>query len=236
MDDENLLCLVDVGALGGLQSKWLPYVDKMFPVLFEPNRAQARIIEKHAAAYPRSLIIQKALAHVSGPRELFVTQNPNCVSLLEPNFDLLRGYGIKVHFDVVGREIIECERYDKLFVEGVAPAPDAIKIDAQGFEYEVLLGFGELLHHCLGIEVEAHFYPLYRGQRLLDEIIDLLAAFDFVLRRIDVNKLDNFDGDVVEVDAYFTKGRRLIASLPEQRQSKFHLISEVWGLQAYRTP
>ena len=69
------------------------------------------------------------------------------------------------------------------FTTRKSPAPDAIKIDVQGFEFQVLQGFGSLLQHCLGIELEAHFYPIYRGQKLLHDIVSMLSDYGLVLRK-----------------------------------------------------
>ena len=38
---EHKLRLVDVGGAGGLQPKWLQYIDRIIPVLFEPNPDEA---------------------------------------------------------------------------------------------------------------------------------------------------------------------------------------------------
>ena len=120
-----------------------------------------------------------------------------------------------------------------LYEKGIVPAPDVIKLDVQGCEYEVLLGFGALLQNCLGIELEAHFFPLYRGQHLLHEVISLLSTYGFVLRKLDQNKLGNFDGDLVEVDAFFTKSRSIVNLYNQEQNQKFNLLTKVWEIGRY---
>ena len=90
------------------------------------------------------------------------------------------------------------------------PAPDAVKIDVQGYEHEVLQGFGGLLQGCLGIELETHVYPVYQDQKLLGDLIALLEPYGFVLRRL--SPVPSFDGDVVELDAWFTQEHRSLAA------------------------
>ena len=138
------------------------------------------------------------------------------------------------HFEVVDRCNVECTRYDLLFSEGRVPKPDAIKIDSQGYEYEILQGFGGLLQGCLGIELEAHFYKLYREQKLLHKLIELLDSYDLVLRRL--NPVPHFGGDLVEVDAYFTKRRQSVMNLSAIQRSKFDLLTDIWELPKYQLP
>jgi FkbM family methyltransferase len=226
--DPTRLRLVDVGGAGGLQQKWLPHLEKIDPILFEANPGEAARLR---AAFPGSQVIEAGLSNVSETRDLIITKNHFCISLLNPNQTLLDNYVIKPHFEVVGRRSVYCTRFDTLFAQGIVRAPDVIKIDVQGFEYEVLLGFGGLLSSCIGIELEAHLYPLYENQKLLHDLIGLLQDFGLVLRKI--APVPHFDGDIVEVDAYFTRPRPSIQKLPDNERWKFDLLTGVWGLQHY---
>jgi FkbM family methyltransferase len=234
LKEQKLLCLVDVGAMGGLQDKWMAHADKLWPVMIEANPIQLQHLSDRSSLFPKATIVECALANLDGPISLWITRNPTCISAIEPNQDLLSNYGIKVHFEITGRHTAEAARYDTLCQNGRAPRPDVIKIDVQGFEYEVLLGFGGLLSNCLGIELETHFYPLYRGQKLLHDLISLLDTYGLVLRRLDTSsKLSHFDGDLIEADAYFTKSRRAMRKLDSVQRTKFALLTEVWQLPPY---
>lgn len=229
--DAGLLRLVDVGAMGGIQAKWHPYLERVAPVLFEPNPEEAARLR---AQHPHAAVVEAALGNTVGPRNLMITENPTCVSLRPPNQEFVAAYGIHPHLRMVGAQEVMCTRYDVLHQAGTVPAPDAIKLDVQGCEYEVLLGFGALLQDCLGIEMEAHFYPVYREQKLLGDIIALLREYGFVLRKLDQNKMNNFDGDLVEVDAFFTKPRHVVRAYNATQRRKFDLLTEVWELAPYR--
>jgi FkbM family methyltransferase len=222
------LRLVDIGSAGGLQSKWLPHLEAIDPVLFEPNPASAAELRRSC---PTSLVIEAGLSNVVGKRDLILTRNPLCVSLLEPNDALLSQYKIKPHFDVVGRSEVHCTRFDTLYYDGTVPAPDLVKIDVQGFEHEVLLGFGSLLSSCMGIELEAHIYPLYKNQKLFPDIVRLLDDFGLVLRNLVT--VPHFDGDVVELDAYFTIRQSKARRLTRGARKKFDLMTRVWELTPY---
>lgn len=231
VEEDDRIRIVDVGAQEGLQLKWMLQADRITPVLFEPIPSEAEKLRLIIDRLPGGKVIEKALAHVSGTQTLFIAKASGCSSLKEPNLELLNNYSIGWIFETVAKRPVDCVRYDELFRQNLAPAPDVIKIDVQGFEYEVLLGFGHLLDNCLGIELETHSYPIYMGERVTGEIVEFLADFGFVLRRLD--PVPNFDGDAIEFDAYFTKRRSDILRLSERSKRKFATITEVWGLAPY---
>ncbi|MCD2341050.1 FkbM family methyltransferase [Ideonella azotifigens] len=223
---EMRIRLADVGSAGGLQAKWRPHVAWLEPVLFEPSPQSAQNLR---AKFPEAHVVQAGLSNAVESRKLYITKNPFCISVLEPNEVLLAEYpNMQAHFEVQRSIDIACTRYDVLHREGKTPQPDLVKIDVQGFEYEVLQGFGDLLHGCLGIELEAHFYPLYNQQKLLPDLISLLEPFGLVLRKIEY--VPHFLGEVVEVNAFFTK-RRSQSKFFDGRQRWIHRVAEqVWQL------
>ncbi len=222
------LVVVDVGASGGLQSCWDPYHDRIRPVLFEPNREEAIKLRDGLAGIPGALVVEMGLASRTGQHTLHIGRGWGCTSLHEADPVALENYGIKPQYDEIARISVECRRYDSLFASGLVPAPDAIKIDVEGYEYEVLLGFGGLLENCLGLMVESWVYPVYRGTRLLGEIVAYLQQFGLVLRRY--APIDAFDGDLVVGDAFFSLPRAVAARLDPVRRAKFELMSAAWGL------
>lgn len=224
--------LVDVGGAGGVQDKWLASASQIVPILFEPNPAEAvKLREIVAAQFTSGLVVERALSNVAGPMTLNVTRHWGCTSMRQPNPDVLSKYRIAPLFDVVNTHVVECTRYDTLHRAGLVPAPDVIKIDVQGFEYEVLLGFGGLLQTCFGIELETHVYPIYRNQKLLGDMIEFLGSFGFALRSL--ASIPSFDGDVVELDACFTQRIDRWRLLSASDKRKFSLISRTWNIVDY---
>ncbi|WP_419759605.1 FkbM family methyltransferase [Acidisoma sp.] len=229
-DDRDFVVLVDVGGLGGIPQEWEAVHDRLTPVVFEPNPAEAAPLRGKISRYGngQGLVIQKGLAAVSGSRTLSITKSVACSTTLTPNDEFLAGYSISEAFKVTAVEIVECSRYDTLFHNGEVPRPDVVKVDVQGLEYEVLLGFGELLSDCLGVQLESQFYPIYRDQKLFGDVIDLLSRFGLVLRKVAPSH--HFDGDLVELDAWFTVDKARESKLDSVRREKMDLIHRVWGL------
>jgi FkbM family methyltransferase len=78
-----------------------------------------------------------------------------------------------------------------------------IKIDTQGFEWQVLDGGLETLAKAQGVLCELSLTPLYEGQRLWLEMVQRLKAEGFTLWSIQKGFTDSRDGRTLQVDAIF---------------------------------
>ena len=223
--------LIDVGGLGGIQDIWMPYLNDVRPIIFEPNPSAAHAIHNQVK-FCNGVVIQKALGSYKATHRLNIAASLGCTSILENNAAFLKPYSVAPAFISSNSIDVECVRYDELFASGQAPTPDIIKIDVQGFELEVLRGFGALLDNCLGIQLEAHFYSVYKNQPLLSDLIEYLSTFGLMLRKI--IPVDHFDGDIVEVDAWFTCSLEKSKALELARLNQLHLIEHVWSLPPRR--
>lgn len=234
------LGFVDVGARGGLQRKFQSHRDRLRLVLVEAEPAEAERLIAASEGGALYQVIDVPLAHVDAELTLYEARNKYCSSLLPANEEYLSQYEIARLFKLKQRTPLHCARYDTLHQKGGLPEPHIVKLDVQGFEYQVLEGFGALLRHCYAIELETHFYPLYQGQKLLHDIVAYLADYDMVLRRLSSPrspKLDgdrHFDGDLVEVDATFTKSRKWADARSEAVREDLDLACEIIGVAADR--
>ena len=78
-----------------------------------------------------------------------------------------------------------------------------IKIDTQGFEWEVLNGARKTLANAQGVLCELSLVPLYEGQRMWVELMERLEAEGFTLWAIQKGFTDPHDGRTLQVDAVF---------------------------------
>jgi FkbM family methyltransferase len=221
------LTLVDVGAAGGLQDALKLYESYLDVVFIEPQKDAAEELRGTAHNFRSLKVIESALSSSDGPHRLHITKFAQCSSLLSPDEKVLSAYSVAPCFDVVSTIEVNCSRYETLWKLGNAPKVDLIKADVQGAEYDVLIGFGSLLQECLGVEIEAHLYPIYKQQKTLSDVVSMLEQHGLYLRRIQPQM--TFDGDVVEVNAFFT--RRKTGDLSVPQMEKLDLIEQMWGLQ-----
>jgi FkbM family methyltransferase len=209
MAQDERICVLDVGARDGLSPNWERLGALVRPVLVEPDPVEAARLTERYHNVPGAVILQQGLAESAGRRTLYVTRLPHCSSLLEPNGELLSRWNCAGWFAVEATAEIDCASYAELVEQRLAPNPDIVKIDVQGYEFEVLQGMGSVLDQCLAVELEAHVLPIYKNQRLLCDIVALLDDRGMSLRGL--RPVGNFNGDVVEFDAVFI--RRLDARI-----------------------
>jgi len=80
-----------------------------------------------------------------------------------------------------------------------------IKIDTQGFEWQVLDGARETLKSAQGLILELSLVPLYEGQKTWREIVDRLEGEGFMLWAIQKGFIDPRTGQSLQVDAIFLR-------------------------------
>ncbi len=212
---------IDIGASYGLPVKWEKFAaDPNFRlILIEPDKSQAAEI---GLRYPDAQILQVGLGDHKERRDIHLTASQSCSSVLEPNMVVLRRFNLEKWFTVIGKVPTELRRYDEVSAEKNLPVPDFIKIDVQGFEYEVLNGFGDLLNKVLCIELETHLLELYHGQKLFGDIHKFLYNRGFYLRHLE--QTGHFNREAVEFNAYFVRQEQ---TLDERGRQKVALWEQI---------
>ena len=82
-----------------------------------------------------------------------------------------------------------------------------LKIDTQGFEWEVLEGAKDTLNFVNGVIVELSLVPLYDGQKLWKDIINKLENEGFTLWALQEVFTDPNTGQSLQFDGIFIKNR-----------------------------
>jgi FkbM family methyltransferase len=228
VSEDRILSYIDVGARWGRSYELKQERRNVRVTMFEPDPDAMALLEVEAQKYPGTNLVQKGLYSANGLKKLYITAGAPCSSLLLPNQDFLRPYAIGHAFEVEREIMVECARFDTLYARNEVSAPDAIKIDVQGAEFEVLDGFGALLENCIGIELESHLYPVYCEQMLLTDITKFLHKFDLMLVRLIPQ--DNFDGHLIEFNAWFLKKESWIAARGDAMRYKLQTLKKIWFL------
>jgi FkbM family methyltransferase len=194
--------LYDIGGRGGLHRRWglAHRCGLIRPILFEPDPAERARLAK---VYGSDQVIPVALGDVEGPASMFVTSEPGCSSLLEPDVAALQAVGLAGGRDVVARVPVAIRRIDVMISEGLLPPPTFLKIDVQGFERRVIDGMGDAIDRVVAIELESRLVAAYHGETLLPEMVEFLRSSGFGL--LSLRPLGLADGAIVEVNAYFAR-------------------------------
>ena len=80
-----------------------------------------------------------------------------------------------------------------------------IKIDTQGFEWQVLDGARETLQQACGVLCELSLVLLYDGQRLWRDIVDRLDGEGFMLWALQKDFTDPRTGQSLQMEGIFLR-------------------------------
>jgi FkbM family methyltransferase len=151
---------------------------------FEPSPGVFRRLERNLGLNPtlqdRVRLHQIALSDSDSVVDFFPsreTSNSGCGSLFA------------MHNTWTTPVPVEARTGDHVVAEDRAAVPDVIKIDVEGFEYEVLLGISGLLasHRPLSIVVEHSPYRLQARGVPLDRVVNLLDSLGFQIAGLRLN-------------------------------------------------
>jgi FkbM family methyltransferase len=195
--------VLDVGANKGQfasEIRHCGYAGKI--VSFEPlSQAHGELLQSSAGdpmwdAYPRC-----ALGDHNGEVEINIAGNSESSSIL-PMLESHRSAAPQSAYQ--GKEIVPIKTLDAVAGEYLKDARTPfLKIDTQGFEWQVLDGARDTLPHVKGILVELSLVPLYEGQHLWREVIDRLEAEGFTLWAFKPVFSDLSQGRTLQVDGVF---------------------------------
>lgn len=171
-------------------------------VSFEPLAQASRILTQCAEADPSWRVhAAAAIGDFDGEIEINVAGNSVSSSVLP----MMRAHAAAAEKSVyVGSERVPIQRLDTVAPDYLADGSRYfIKIDTQGFEWQVLDGAPATLAGARGVLVELSLVPLYEGQRLWLEMIERIEAEGFTLWALQRGFTDPRDGRTLQLNAVF---------------------------------
>ncbi|MCU1487635.1 MAG: methyltransferase, FkbM family domain protein [Actinomycetia bacterium] len=193
---------LDVGARWGPSRAWQAAARAGLAelVLVEPDDAEAAAL---AGRFPSARVVRAALGPTNGSGKLHLTAEPAVSSMLEPDPDAAAALGVGENY-VVDRTVeVELVRFDEVCRREELARVHFAKLDVQGYEHQVVQGFGNRVDDLLGIELEVAFQRTYRDQHLVGEVNDQLTAAGFAL--VDIRPLGASRAGVIEANAFYAR-------------------------------
>ena len=181
---------MDVGAFVG---NWAKACLDVFPethiTCIEPQDAAQADLEGLAARHTNVRIIKTLLGRHGRADVPFTEIGPGSSVLLPSS----------------GGTAKEMSTIDDLIEKGLCEAPELLKLDAQGYEMEILEGNARHLDTCKVIQCELSLLPLVPGAPLLHDMVAYLRERGFVMFDIDELIHGPRDGAVWQIDAIFCR-------------------------------
>lgn len=222
-----------------------PQVDRLPDaryVGFEPDQVEyARLCRQERNGYSYFPI---AVGKGSETRTLYLTRNPECSSLLEPNHGFFGNF-----IDCAPQiEVTETREVQTVALDSYLPTVgirhiDFLKLDTQGTELEILHGAESYLSSSiLGLKVEVEFSPMYLDQPLFADVDAYIRQFGFMLfdllrhryRRQSYPRDLDTRGQLLYGDAFYLKDFHCLADKGMKTEAaKLAVIAAFHGFHDY---
>lgn len=203
--------MYDIGVRYGIHYLYIDLLSlNHFKVIgFEVDKKEAENLTKNSKS-GISEVWPYAVAKSKGRRKIYITKHPGCSSFYPPNQELLSQYSSFDFFKISETKFVETISIDD-FIEGhETTAPDYLKIDVQGAEYEILEGSELALNNITGIFLETQLREIYLGAPLFPEIHMFLNNLGFRLIFCEYNA--DLGGELVEFDVAYVRDYKSVTS------------------------
>lgn len=146
---------------------------------------------------------QIALGNRTGERILHISKNSYSSSILEI---LPRHVESAPESEYIGEITVPVRTVDDIIDQYLRKGENIfIKIDTQGFERQVYEGCTMSLNKITGFQMELSLVPLYEGETLMQEMINLLRDSGYRMILLGPGHQDYFTGEILQVEAIFIK-------------------------------
>jgi len=193
--------VIDIGANVG---QFAVAAIKTFPGArvhsFEPQPDSFARLSKHVASFPQATVHPVACGDFTGSTRFHVntlSHSSSILPLAARHLEAFPEYRETTTIEVPVRTL------DSLISTIQPTGLTLLKIDVQGFEAKVLAGAGEALKRVDYVLLEASLRPLYEGEMLFPEMLDLMKAHGFRFLRPLAWMKDPHNGEVLQMDVLF---------------------------------
>ena len=192
----------DIGAnIGqyGLRLREMGYTGRI--VSFEPQPDAFQLAKSKAELDHAWAVLPFAVGDFIGETQINVSQNSYSSSILEM---------LPIHLEsapesaFVHKIAVPIQTIDSFIDDHYAADSRLyVKIDTQGFERQVFEGSRHSLNKIDGFQMELSLVPLYEGETLMQEMIDVLRETGFKLMLLEAGHRNYETGELLQVEGYF---------------------------------
>jgi FkbM family methyltransferase len=198
----------DIGANTGNSGQYLRNIGFRGRIVsFEPVSEVYRQLAEKAAKDPMWLCENIALGDAEGERRIHVSGEGGVASSLLASSGHFEAHAPELR--TVGTEMVRVRTLQSI-TERYYPQGSRLflKIDAQGYEKQVLEGAGSQLEKVVGLRIELSLVRSYEGAPLIGDMLPYLAARGYRLCGIEEAWSNRLTQEVYEVDAILFRTER----------------------------
>lgn len=202
LENKNFKTIVDIGANRGQFSLVARNTfEKAKIYSFDPLQTSGEVFKKVFLNDKNTFFYNFAIGPSQEERIIYISKKEDSSSLLP--IEMLQS-NLFPGTEESHQTKIKVDRLDSFINESHIEGPALLKLDVQGFEYEALIGCKKILTLFEEIYCECSFFELYKGQKLANDIIELLSKNGFILDGIYNTSYDK-DGCAIQSDFSFKK-------------------------------
>lgn len=204
MNHYNIDTIFDIGANKGqygLEMRKSGYKKRI--VSFEPLKSAFSELTKTIERDVDWQAENVAIGNYSGEDTINISGNSVSSSLLNM-LSLVEEHAPEAKY--IGKEKVDVRMLDELLPKYVTPENKLfVKIDAQGFEKQVLEGATESFRLITGLQIELSLSELYEGAPLYTEIIEFLQNKGYLMVAMEPGFSEIASGKQLQFDGFFFK-------------------------------
>jgi len=235
--ENNQLIIVDIGASGGIDTRWKNLTSYFKCILFEPDPREYSILKENSDS--NLMLLNSALSDSTKKVEFHLCKKQEVSSIFPPNFDFLNKFPDSERFKVQKNIRLNTDTLNNQLIKVGVNEVDFIKIDTQGYELPILQGSYDYLDSVIGLEIEVEFVEVYKGQPLFDEVNGFVKSKGFSLvdlkrsywKRKGTRNTTNKKGQLIYGDALYFKTPEKILKISNINQEK--IIRSIYIYLAY---
>lgn len=173
--EEKPPILIDVGASGKLRKIWKNIAPFSIYIGFDADTRDFKVEEGEKSIFKKSYLINRIVSDKEGVKKFYLTKEPHCSSVLEPDLSSLSKYHIRSYFEI--ENVIELPAVNLQNVLddlGIAYV-DWFKTDTQGTDLKVFSSINKNIRDkILVAEFEPGIMDAYKGEDKLYKIMEFL--------------------------------------------------------------
>ena len=172
---DDIKTIVHVGAHFGQEVEFYKTHKPNEIHLFEPNPSVFKKLEKNIEKFQNVSIYNFALGSNQDFVNFYVSNENDgeSSSILEPSGHLIAKPEISFH---LSSEKVQVQRFDYFGISNI----DFVNIDTQGYELEVIKGFGEELKNIKFLHCEINRNYVYKNNTLVNDLDSYLDKNNFI--------------------------------------------------------
>lgn len=195
--------ILDVGANTGQYAQSLIGLGYNGNVIsFEPLTTAYETLVHKSNKYPKWRAAGKiGLGDYDGEVEINVSKNSVSSSILNMSEEHIEASPDALYID---KETIKVNKLDSVFYEYKNNFRNIfLKIDAQGYEENILRGASKSLSEIKGLQLELSLVPLYDGQKLFLDMVEIIRSYGFEIFSMQQGFTNKQTGRVLQSDVVF---------------------------------